>query len=214
MAILLFKRSEFTDKASAQASSGWHKCMSKSVCKYPAIIAIILAILILLTLIYFAFRCLSCCCCDCLSGGRYQRKRKHHKYADLASTPYTGYQQPQQQTQLAPPQYAQFDHSSTHRGGAEDDRLPVMPMWGEGKEKRVYDDGREEEEEVKQPMLAAGAQGQQQQRYQEPAPVYAEVNAGDRGYRPYGAGYSQTMAYTPYSMHAWTGGEGKTVRDV
>ncbi|KAL8777311.1 MAG: hypothetical protein Q9213_007915 [Squamulea squamosa] len=224
---ILHKRSEFTDGASAKASSAWNNCMSKPMCKYPAILAIILAILILLTIIYFALRCLSCCCCDCLSGGRYRRgKRKQYKYADLHASPYnnndnaTAYKQPTAPPpgyhpsgqQQPPPQYAQFQRQ---RG---DDSLPAMPRREEMTEKRVFDSAegygalrkeagigklereKEYETEQRQPML------------HDPAPGYAEMDgsrAGDLGmgptdgYRPYG------QAYTPYSPVGGGGGQGK-----
>ncbi|KAL8771907.1 MAG: hypothetical protein Q9209_002845 [Squamulea sp. 1 TL-2023] len=226
--VILHRRSEFTDNASAKASSGWNTCMSKPMCKYPAILAIILAILILLTIIYFSLRCLSCCCCDCLSGGRYRRgKRKQYKFADLHASPYhndnaTAYQptsppgyHPSGQQQ--PPQYAQFERQR------EDDSLPAMPRWEEGREKRVFDseeaDGglrkeagigklereKEYETEQRQPML------------QDPVPGYAEMDgsrAGDLGmgqtggYRPYG------QAYTPYSPVGGGGQGNGTWRNV
>ncbi|KAL9600749.1 MAG: hypothetical protein Q9219_002990 [cf. Caloplaca sp. 3 TL-2023] len=109
MPVLLFRRSELTDNASAKASSGWHTCKTKTYCKYvcsflppqnpskspdphipnrqkkiryPAIIGIVLAVLVALACLYCLFRFLSCCCCDCLSGGRYQRSSssRRHKH--------------------------------------------------------------------------------------------------------------------------------------
>ncbi|KAL8679864.1 MAG: hypothetical protein Q9186_003884 [Xanthomendoza sp. 1 TL-2023] len=199
---VLLKRSELTDNVSAKASSGWSSCMSKPMCKWPAILAILLAILLLLTLIYFTLRCLSCCCCNCLSGGRYQRnKRKQYKYADLHSSPYNNNNNNNtvyQPSHGAPPQYAQFDHAS--RGG---DSLPAMPSWNEGKDRRVYDEGlrkdvemgkleREGHFEQRLPMLSTN------NSKHDPVPGYAEMDGnqgGDLGQpRPYGQAY---MAYSP-----------------
>ncbi|KAL8756115.1 MAG: hypothetical protein Q9184_004595 [Pyrenodesmia sp. 2 TL-2023] len=215
------------DDATAKASSGWHTCLGKTgwnkTKRYPAIIGIILALALALLALYCLLRFLSCCCCDCLSGGRYRRhgkSRKHHKYADLHATPYTGYQGAantgyNQQQQLSgithgqqqpPPQYTYFENGS--RGG--EDSLPRMPVWGEAGERRVYEsegggDGKEGvrkekeleyEREQRLPMLADS-----------PAPRYKEVEmdaagaAGDlgrqgglegAGYKPFGA------AYRPY----------------
>ncbi|KAL8697576.1 MAG: hypothetical protein Q9224_002243 [Gallowayella concinna] len=197
---VLLKRSELTDNVSAKASSGWSSCMSKPMCKWPAILAILLAILLLLTLIYFTLRCLSCCCCNCLSGGRYQRnKRKQYRYADLHSSPYNNnHNTVYQPSHGAPPQYAQFDHTS--RGA---DSLPAMPSWNEGKDRRVYDEGlrkdvemgkleREGHFEQRLPMLSTN------NPKHDPVPGYAEMDGnqgGDLGQpRPYGQAY---MAYSP-----------------
>ncbi|KAL8911456.1 MAG: hypothetical protein Q9171_003389 [Xanthocarpia ochracea] len=221
MAVLRY-RSEFTDNASAKASSKFNACMSKPMCKWPAILGIILAVLFVLTCIYCLLRCLSCCCCDCLSGGRYQRggKRRHrHKYADLHSPPYdTAYQPstanpnppPGYPASQQPPQYAQFGRT----GG--DDSLPAMPNWTEAQEKRVYDQQhdslrkevemgrpmeREKEYEQREPMLA-------REKPHDPLPGYAEMDgtrSGDLGtgqvggYKPYG------QAYAPYSPVAGAG---------
>ncbi|KAL8727766.1 MAG: hypothetical protein Q9166_005821 [cf. Caloplaca sp. 2 TL-2023] len=222
---ILTKRSDFTDNASAKASSGWQSCMSKSMCKWPAILGIILAILVILTCTYFLLRCLSCCCWDCLSGGRYQRGKRKHKYADLHSSPYDTVYQPT--TSPAPPAYAgqppQYAKFERPRG---DDSLPAMPSWKEAQERRVYDQEhdvvrkdiemgkleREKEYEQRQPMLARDAKN-------DPVPGYAEMDGsqggdlGQRGgYRPYG------QAYTPYSPvgGAWQpqAGMGNTWRNV
>ncbi|KAL8690230.1 MAG: hypothetical protein Q9218_004281 [Villophora microphyllina] len=232
----LFTRSEFTDNASAKASSGWNACMNRSMCKYPAILGIILAVLAILACIYCALRCLSCCCCcDCLSGGRYQRKSKY-KYADLHSSPYTGYQQQQppppgyvEQQQQQPPMYARFDTSNGRRRG--DDSLPAMPVWKEAGEKRVYEDGHvrevekgdvemgplhgEKEREARQPMLAPS-------QY-DPAPGYQEMDgSGDLGQKQgqgqrYVAYQPFSQGYRPYGEHppqAGKGSLGNSWRDV
>ncbi|KAL8809680.1 MAG: hypothetical protein Q9200_003211 [Gallowayella weberi] len=198
---VLPKRSEFTDNASAKASSGWSSCMSKPMCKWPAILAILLAILLLLTLTYFTLRCLSCCCCDCLSGGRYRHsKRQQYKYADLHPSPYHHDSTAYQPSHGAPPQYAHFENPS--RGG---DALPAMPSWNEGKERRVmYDEGlmkdvemgkleRERQVEQRLPMLAAD-----DAKLGSVPAGYAEMDGGLGGdlgrARPYGQAYT---AYSP-----------------
>ncbi|KAL8943417.1 MAG: hypothetical protein Q9216_001055 [Gyalolechia sp. 2 TL-2023] len=214
---VLLGRSEFTDNASAKASSGWNTCMSKAYCKYPAIIGIVLGILIALACLYCLFRFLSCCCCDCLSGGRYQRssRKRKHRYADLGASPYTGYQAAANPGGVVgtgpgyrePPQYARFEYSN---GGA--DSLPKMPVWEEAGKRRVEDEGvgyagggggdgkREKELEVEYEMREPMLRGE---RESAPAPAYAEMDAGSpaggdlgygRGYKPYGAGYT---AYSP-----------------
>ncbi|KAL8831526.1 MAG: hypothetical protein Q9170_005256 [Blastenia crenularia] len=215
---ILPTRSNLTDNASAKASSGWHNCMSKSYCKYPAIIGIILALLVFVTCTYLLFRFLSCCCCDCLSGGRYRRSSRKHKYADLGASPYTGYPNhgPSNTEYGEPPRYAQFEYSSSGRKGG-DDSLPRMPVWGEAGQKRVFEHEREldgegkgvrEEKEVqvelkreqRVPMLGM-----------DPAPGYEEVDKGlaggdlgyEGGYKSYGA------AYVPYSANAARDGEGR-----
>ncbi|KAI4164935.1 MAG: hypothetical protein LQ342_001568 [Letrouitia transgressa] len=133
-------RSQLTDNASATASSGWSKCMAKAYCKWPAIVAILVAVLVACTALYCCCRCLSCCCCDCLSGGRYRRGPKKHRYADLSSPPH-----PYPQAQAhdpEPPRYVQFERSGFAAGAKERhaDSLPEMPMWDQGKERRVFDD--------------------------------------------------------------------------
>ncbi|KAL8930483.1 MAG: hypothetical protein Q9208_000667 [Pyrenodesmia sp. 3 TL-2023] len=201
-------RRDLKDEATAKVSSGWHKCMGKTGCKYPAIIGLILALALACLALYCLLRFLSCCCCDCLSGGRYRHnRRKHHKYTDLHASPYTGYQSAASmgynQQPPPPPQYAHFENGS--RGG--EDSLPRMPVWDEAGERRVYDEGAggqgglgarkekevEYEREQRLPMLA-----------DPPAPRYKEVEMdaagaggdlgrhGGDGYEPFGA------AYRPY----------------
>ncbi|KAI4117639.1 MAG: hypothetical protein LQ345_002177 [Seirophora villosa] len=214
-ALLLSPRSGFTDTASAKAKSGWNTCMSKTQCKYPAIIGILLAVFLALLALYCALRFLSCCCCDCLSGGRYRHPKKshRHRYADLANSPYdTAGLQQQQQAPMGtvgfagggerPPRYARFEPG--------EDSLPEMPVYHHhhhhhqriegggmvGAEKEVE---VEMEREQRVPMLARAGL--------DPAPRYE-------------AGEGKDVAYVPYSARAWGGdekgeeGQGKRWRDV
>ncbi|KAL9036180.1 MAG: hypothetical protein Q9214_006252 [Letrouitia sp. 1 TL-2023] len=230
----LDSRSQLTDNASATASSGWSKCMAKAYCKWPAIIAIVVAVLIACTALYCCCRCLSCCCCDCLSGGRYRRGQKKHKYADLSSPPPPPPPSSLSRSQAhdpEPPRYAQFERLGSGVGGSakrHEDSLPEMPMWDQGKERRVYDDGEDgdmalrketggggvELRKLDTPPQSYGGGGEEEQRApmlpQAPAP-YAEMEDSsyrrahhreeDAGGAPVYRSYASPREYKPYTPY-------------
>ena len=159
--------------------STWQKCMSKSTCKWPVIIAIILVAGVLLSLLICIIRCACCgldCCCGIFSCCRSSRRPKRSKYADtFTPAPYQGYQptpnpayQPPGGGAAAPAQFATLDVN--RKGGkVNEDALPAMPSWDQAKEHKVYeeqgleqnhkDDGVEmgvldPQQAQKEPMLA------------------------------------------------------------
>ncbi|KAF2636535.1 hypothetical protein P280DRAFT_153332 [Massarina eburnea CBS 473.64] len=96
MPSLLVGRNPFED--AKETLSSWDKCMEKTYCKWPVIVAIIIGGLIVLSLVLCIARCLccgaelACCCfkcctCCCPSGGR-NKKHKRMKSPEPAPTPY------------------------------------------------------------------------------------------------------------------------------
>ncbi|KAF1963000.1 hypothetical protein CC80DRAFT_487424 [Byssothecium circinans] len=85
MPSLLVGRDPFTDVR--ETLSSWDKCMAKTYCKWPVIVAIIVGGIIVLSVVFCIARCvccgaeLACCCfkcctCCCPSGGRGNKHKR------------------------------------------------------------------------------------------------------------------------------------------
>ncbi|KAF2745837.1 hypothetical protein M011DRAFT_527360 [Sporormia fimetaria CBS 119925] len=147
--------------------SSWDKCMAKTYCKWPVIVAIIVGSVILLTVIFCVARCICCgaeiacccvkCCTCCCPSGR-GRKRVHSAppppvYAQPSYKPDASgriYEErpvhQQYHSHTAPafaapeperPQYAKFESQSKP---VNEDALPAMPVWSEAKSTRVEEE--------------------------------------------------------------------------
>lgn len=176
--------------------------MTKAYCKWPAIIGIVVAVLVACAALYCCCRCLSCCCCDCLSGGRYRRGPKKHKYADLSSSsssapPPHPYSYPQAHDP-EPPRYAQFERSEFGPGVKQGhaDSLPHMPMWDQGKERRVFDD-EGEDGDLALRKETGGAGGVELRKLDTPPPAAMPRGYGGDG----GGGEEQRAPMLPQASH-------------
>ncbi|THX93629.1 hypothetical protein D6D02_10276 [Aureobasidium pullulans] len=209
--------------------SGWDQCMTKAYCKWPVIVGIIVGVVIAASLIWCLIRCLCCgveCCCGCLSCFSCCTSccnNNHHRNQGYAQQPtlvapvsqfpqYTQYQpaaQPVYRSQQQVPQYAHFDAPSSNKKFNED-ALPAMPSWSQGRTLRHQDDVNEMEmgslhnnnnqASAAAPMLPKSPNAHvQEYPYQFNAGAYG----GDLGYSapsPYAAeqyGYGQAAQYSP-----------------
>jgi hypothetical protein len=142
-------------KSAPQTFSSWSACMSKSYCKWPAIIGIIMAVLMAVSIIWCCVRCCCCgldCCCGicscfnrcCPSGrGRRNRDRDRDRYGDSQEgfrhggqpNPYMGYIPPSGPPVYQGPNTATF---SVPGKKGDPDALPAMPTWSDAQP--VHDD--------------------------------------------------------------------------
>ncbi|KAK2740299.1 hypothetical protein FQN57_006179 [Myotisia sp. PD_48] len=120
--------------------SDWNKCMTKSYCKWPAIIGIVLASLALLSVLWCIFGC----------GGRDKSRSKYADEPPQYQSPHVGYRAP------APPvyesqKYAHFDTPTSRPPDAftgsrvHEDSLPSMPTWENATTRRVMDNSHDME---------------------------------------------------------------------
>lgn len=162
---MLWARDAISDlKSAPETFSSWDKCMAKSYCKWPVIVAIIVAAVIIIAILACVINCLccgiQCCtgCCRCLScccPSPRKNKGSRKQYMDDVS-PYhqppppmpqaTVYQPP---PPVAPPTYrgaqiARFDTPSSPAASktgfkVNEDALPEMPTWDNARTRRVED---------------------------------------------------------------------------
>ncbi|KAF1997680.1 hypothetical protein P154DRAFT_524564 [Amniculicola lignicola CBS 123094] len=143
----------------------WSKCMAKSYCKWPVIVAIIIGGLIVLSVVFCIARCVccgaevACCCfkcCSCCSPGRRKAKEGHKRMdsagAPIFPPPIASNNRPvneQYQSHAAPtthgtttdrPQFATFDTPSKPTKPINEDALPAMPSWGDARETHVEEE--------------------------------------------------------------------------
>ncbi|KAL6710641.1 hypothetical protein ACN47E_007698 [Coniothyrium glycines] len=158
---LLYARQNPLDDARNTLSS-WDNCMAKNYCKWPVIVGIIVGSLILISVI----TCIARCICCGGGGGRSGHKRVKSEptpsYPTYGAPPVNPYAQAHTDTRLpsidtrpvnqqyrsnampsfgvAPtpkperPQFATFDST---RAVVNDDALPAMPTWKDGRDVHV-----------------------------------------------------------------------------
>ncbi|EXJ53822.1 hypothetical protein A1O7_09158 [Cladophialophora yegresii CBS 114405] len=158
MASYLYGRDVVSD--AKDTLSSWDKCMDKTYCKWPVIVAIVVGCLILFSVLYCVARCICCgvelcsccvscftCCGSCCKGGGRSRDRPS-KYTDdysrMPPTPYQGYQPAPSPMAYGgvgnanAPQFATFDDPSSKKV-VNEDSLPPMPSWDTAVKRRVED---------------------------------------------------------------------------
>ncbi|KAL2392348.1 hypothetical protein ABEF93_001667 [Exophiala dermatitidis] len=143
----LFARDVISEvKSAPETFTSWDKCMSKTYCKWPAIVGIVVGSLILLSIIWCFARCLCCgaelcaCCCNCCRPRRSRDRPSKYKddYSRVPPTPYGGYQPtpaPMSYGNPNMPQFATFDDPSSKK--INEDSLPPMPSWDTATKRRV-----------------------------------------------------------------------------
>ncbi|KAF2272847.1 uncharacterized protein EI97DRAFT_197765 [Westerdykella ornata] len=146
--------------------SSWDKCMAKTYCKWPVIVAIIIGVLILLSVLFCLVRCIccgaeiACCCfkcCTCCCGGN---SKGHRRVASepppppvygggyASSTPAGGRTydtrpvNQQYRSHAAPafasePERPQYASFETPSKPVNEDALPNMPTWSEATSTKV-----------------------------------------------------------------------------
>ncbi|KAJ5949200.1 hypothetical protein N7454_000784 [Penicillium verhagenii] len=160
------------DLASTESTfTSWDKCMAKSYCKWPVIVAIIVVAVILIAVIGCIVNCICCgyklctCCCGCCcpSGRRRNKQPKYYDEPPLvppsqapAYNQAPGYNQSsaynQQPAAPAPPVYrgavqtATFDSAKSPAAKINEDALPEMPTWASAVDKHVEDKSHEDVE--------------------------------------------------------------------
>ncbi|KAJ9605271.1 hypothetical protein H2200_009928 [Cladophialophora chaetospira] len=134
MASYLYGRDVVSD--AKDTFSSWDKCMDKTYCKWPVIVAIVIGSLILLSVLFCVIHC-------CKGGGSRDRPSKHKDdYTRMPPTPYQGYQPAPSPMAYGAnpsgPQFATFDDPSSKRL-INEDSLPPMPSWENATKRRVED---------------------------------------------------------------------------
>ncbi|KAF2404592.1 hypothetical protein EJ06DRAFT_546440 [Trichodelitschia bisporula] len=151
--------------------SSWDKCMEKTYCKWPVIVAIIVVSLIALSLLWCLARCLccgaecACCCFRCCAGccGSGKKDKGHQHLNSVPSTPY-GHPPPMYNQQYhsapapvysAPPQFATFESGRK----VHEDSLPAMPSWQDATSKKVavFEEGESHELDKLKPQEQGAA---------------------------------------------------------
>ncbi|KAJ5670039.1 uncharacterized protein N7477_005402 [Penicillium maclennaniae] len=211
----VWARSTASDLESIPSTfSSWDKCMAKSYCKWPVIVAIIIASVIVIAILGCIINCLCCgyqcckCCCSCCcpSGRRRFKAPKQPKhyddpiYTQPPPAPNPIYQPPQ-----APPVYrganttATFDSPSKSAATStiHEDALPEMPTWAAAVDKHVEDHSHEdlEMEPLNPPDRKQGAGTPIN-----PGAAYADYPP-DRGTPPL-AGYRGFNSTDPYARRS------------
>ncbi|KAJ6113905.1 hypothetical protein N7523_007222 [Penicillium sp. IBT 18751x] len=211
----VWARSTASDLESIPSTfSSWDKCMAKTYCKWPVIVAIIIASVIVIAILGCIINCLCCgyqcckCCCSCCcpSGRRRNKAPKQPKhyddpiYTQPPPAPNPIYQPPQ-----APPVYrganttATFDtpSKSAATSTVNEDALPEMPTWAAAVDKHVEDHSHEdvEMEPLNPPERKQGAGTPVH-----PGAAYADYPS-DRGTPPL-AGYRGFNPTDPYTRRS------------
>ncbi|KAJ5653719.1 hypothetical protein N7490_000722 [Penicillium lividum] len=198
------------DLASVESTfTSWDKCMAKSYCKWPVIVAIIVVAVILIAVvgcivncICCGYRCCTACCGCCCPSGR--RRNKQPKYYDepplVPPGPNPAYNQTPAYNQpiaVTPPVYrgavqtATFDSFKSPTAHVNEDALPEMPTWAAAVDKHVEDTSPHEDVEM-EPLnppdrkLGAGTpmHGNAFAEYQPDRSAGTPANAGYRGFTP------------------------------
>ncbi|KAJ5635694.1 uncharacterized protein N7484_009007 [Penicillium longicatenatum] len=213
------------DLASTESTfTSWDKCMAKSYCKWPVIVAIIIVSVILIAVIgcivnciCCGYRCCTACCGCCCPSGR--RRNKQPKYYDdpplVPPGPTPSYNQSpgynptptynQQPTTPAPPLYrgavqtATFDTAKSPTAKINEDALPEMPTWANAVDKHVEDTSPHEDVEM-EPLNPAD------RKHGAGTPMHVNTFADyppDRGTgTPASAGYRGFTPTDPYARRS------------
>ncbi|KAJ5286661.1 hypothetical protein N7478_002347 [Penicillium angulare] len=142
--------------------TSWDKCMAKSYCKWPVIVAIIVVSVIVIAVLACVINCICCgyricsCCCSCCcpSGRRKNKGPKHYDEPPFYNQPAPAPSYNQQPPAPAPPLYrgavttATFDSSKSPSSKVNEDALPEMPTWASAVDKHVEDPNAHEEVEM------------------------------------------------------------------
>ncbi|KAK5126496.1 hypothetical protein LTR08_004761 [Meristemomyces frigidus] len=220
MATLLWQRDVTSDFDGVKNTySSWDSCMTKTYCKWPAIVGVIIGSLIVLSLVWCLARCLCCgveCCCGCMAccnsccpSPKGRKNKDGYQQApppQQASQPYPQYQS------APPPVYASgglgyrgaatFDSPSKQAGMGppkyNEDALPAMTSWDNATTKHAA------AEDVEMEKLNYGQAQQQQSLLRGNADgngYYGQQQYGQQAAFTGDVGAMQATPYHNYSQH-------------